>query len=103
VRSRLRGSNTWKLWLVVAAAGVVTLVGVHHVWIAQRPLFLKREVFVELQKNRRLVREREVLEREVAELRATPRVALRATEILNMRPPRPDERIVVPGNEGDAR
>lgn len=92
---RLRGSNSWVLLAVTAAAVLVTSLGVHHVWLAQKTLFFRRAVFVELQKNRTLVQQRDILERQVAELRAAPRVAWRARELLGMRPPRPDEMIVV--------
>jgi hypothetical protein len=92
---RLRSSNGWKLLAVAGAAALVTGLGLHHVWLVQETLFFRRAVFVELQRNRALVQQRELLERQVAEFRAAPRVAWRARELLGMRPPRPDEMIVV--------
>jgi cell division protein FtsB len=92
---KLRGSNGMALLAVTGAAILVTALGLHHVWLAQKTLFFRRAVFVELQRNRALVQERDILERQVAELRAAPRVAWRARELLGMRPPRPDEMIVV--------
>ena len=109
---RYRSTNGWKMVAVAAGVAVVTAVGLHHVWLAQRTLFFRRAVFVEIQRNRSLVQERELLERQVAELKAAPRVALRARELLGMRPPRPDEMIVIKGQtavvegakaEGEAR
>jgi cell division protein FtsB len=94
--SRVRATNGWKLALIAGAALVATAAGARHVYVAQQSLQLKRDVFVGLLTNRQLAQERDVLERQVAELTAAPRVALRARELLGMRPPKADELIVVP-------
>lgn len=88
-------SNGWVLWVATLAALVVTLIGARHVWVSQREMLLRRAVFVELLRNRNLAQQQDVLERQVAELTAAPRVALRAAELLGMRPALPAERIVV--------
>jgi cell division protein FtsL len=92
---RVEATNGWKLWAVAAVSLVAILVGARHVWTEQRGLFLKRAIFLELSKNRDLVQQRDTLERDVADLTAAPRMAMRAREILGMRPPKPDELIVV--------
>jgi len=98
---RIRTSNGWKLVLLFVAASVITAVGARHIWMSREPLLLKQQVFNELSRNRALLRERDVLGRQIYELRATPRVNLWASDLLGMRVPRPDEVIRVEGKEED--
>ena len=98
--TRIRATNGWTVVLVALVAVVVAVIGARHVWVAQQTLLLKRAAFVELTRNRDLAEAHDVLERQVADLMSAPRMALRARELLGMRPPRPDELIVVHANGG---
>ena len=98
--TRIRATNSWSVILVAIVAVVVAVIGARHVWVAQHTLLLKRSAFIELTRNRDLAEEHDVLERQVADLMSAPRMALRARELLGMRPPRPDELIVVHANGG---
>ena len=100
--TRIRATNSWTVALVAIVAVVVAVIGARHVWVAQHTLLLKRAAFVELTRNRDLAEEHDVLERQVADLMSAPRMALRARELLGMRPPRPDELIVVHANAWNA-
>jgi len=93
--TRIRAKNAWTLVVAAVFAAIVTAAGVLHVFSVQREMRMKRALFVEMVRNRELARQRDELGGELAEVTAIPRMALRARELLGMRPPRPEERIVV--------
>ena len=95
---RPRATNSWRLILVMAFCMVATAIGIREVVVTQKTMILRRSVLDELRRNRALVQTREQLEQQVWSLKAAPRVALRATELLGMHAPRRDERVVVDGN-----
>ena len=93
-----RGTNAWQLILVMVLCAVGTAIGIHEVKVTQKTMILRRAVLDELRHNRALVETREQLEQQVWSLKSTPRVALRASELLGMHAPRRDERIVTDDN-----
>lgn len=92
---RPRATNTRSLLLVMAICAAGTAVGILEVSTMQTTMMLRRAVHNELRDNRKLVEKRELLESQVWTLKASPRVAMRATEMLGMHTPRRDQRVVV--------
>lgn len=96
---RIHSTNGWKLVLVFLAATLFTAIGSRHIWLSRQPLLLKQQVYDELSRNRALVQERDVLGKQIYQLRSTPRVNRWASDLLGMRLPNPDEVIRVDGQE----
>ncbi len=89
----IRATNGRKAVVIAVLAVLFAAAGGYHVVVNRRPLLLKQQVFVELSARRELLRERRAIERRLVELKALPRITLRARELLGMRAPAPDETI----------
>lgn len=89
----IRATNGRKAVVIAVMAATFAAAGGYHVLVNRRPLLLKRQVFVELSARRELIRERRAIERRLVELKALPRIILRARDLLEMRAPTPDETI----------
>ena len=96
-----RSRNGWVLVLVTLISLVVTGAGLRHVYDAQRTLSLRHNLYLEIQRNRALVQAKEVLERQVWALRATPRISEIAKTVLGMHAPKTDELLVFQTEEGN--
>ncbi len=90
---RIRVTNSRKAVLIVLAAATFAAAGGYHMLVNRRPFLLRQQIFVELSARNKLMEERRALERRLVELKALPRVTLRARELLGLRPPSPDETI----------
>jgi cell division protein FtsL len=90
---------------VLVAVSLIALVatgaGIRQVYEAQKAMTLRRALYQEIQRNRALVQAKEVLQRKVWALRATPRISRIATEVLGMHFPRTDEMLVSTANGGE--
>lgn len=97
----IRARNGRSAFLIVVLAAVFAAAGAYHVHGNRRPLLLRQQVFQTLSERRELLRQRREIERRLVELKALPRIMLRARDLLGMRTPTPDETIRL--GEGDAR
>lgn len=91
----IRATNGKVAILIALAAAVFAGAGAYHVIENRRPLLLRQQVFDALSEQRRLAEERRAIERRLVEMKALPRITLRARDLLGMRPPSPDETIRV--------
>lgn len=92
---KIRIKNAWKTWVVVILAAIFSAAAGYYCLANRVPLSTRQAIFEQVSERRRLLQERSDLEKEIAILKALPRITLRARELLGMRLPRPDERIVV--------
>jgi len=97
---RVKATNGWKLVLIVTVAAMFIAVGARHVWTSRKPLLMRQQIFNELSRSRELRQAGDVLGRQIYEMRAAPRVNRWASDLLGMRPPRPDEVIHIRDSEG---
>lgn len=91
----IRATNGKKAVLMVVTAALFAAAGSYHVFVNRRPLLLRQQVFAELSARREILRQRREIEKRLVELKALPRVMLRARDLLGMRVPAPDETIRV--------
>lgn len=95
----IRVRNGWKAVAIAVVAATFAAAGGYYVLQNRRPILLRQQVFKELSDRRELLWQRREIERRLVELKALPRITLRARDLLGMRPPTPDESIRAEGCE----
>jgi len=89
-----RTGNGRAVLAITAAMMVLTAAGIFHVWNTQRTLALRRAIWVELERSRKLENERTEMRQEQARMTAVPRAAVKA-EVMGLRAPRAEQVITI--------